>query len=183
VDHNDKNDVDIDSVNNIFDFSSLPLTDSKENLTNSSPVNYFEEPLNNIVQERGNNPVNTDNFSEIAKTSFADEIGANKKIEPDVLGTKPEINQEQDGPNGDVFLKSSNVSQVDSNQDFSDIRGRIFQIEVDKIVPNTQQPRQDFNNESLWELASSIKEYGILEPLVVSRHEEETEMVPKFTIN
>lgn len=175
VDHNDKNDVDIDSVNNIFDFSSLPLTDSKENLTNSSPVNYFEEPLNNIVQERGNNPVNTDNFSEIAKTSFADEIDANKKIESDAPDTKPEINQEQDGPNGDVFIKNSNVSQVDSNQDFSDIRGRIFQIEVDKIVPNTQQPRQDFNNESLWELASSIKEYGILEPLVVSRHEEETE--------
>ncbi|MDD4999295.1 MAG: ParB/RepB/Spo0J family partition protein [Candidatus Paceibacterota bacterium] len=52
---------------------------------------------------------------------------------------------------------------------------RIFYIEIDKIKPNPQQPRKIFSEESLRELADSIKEYGILEPLLVTRIEKETE--------
>ena len=51
----------------------------------------------------------------------------------------------------------------------------IFYLEVDKIKPNPYQPRKDFNEEYLKELADSIKEYGILEPLIVTRIEESTE--------
>ncbi len=48
-------------------------------------------------------------------------------------------------------------------------------IEVEKIKPNPYQPRKHFDNESLKELAESIREYGILQPLIVSRVEKETE--------
>ncbi|MEK7657761.1 MAG: ParB/RepB/Spo0J family partition protein [Patescibacteria group bacterium] len=51
----------------------------------------------------------------------------------------------------------------------------VFQIEVDKIKPNPYQPRKDFSEESLKELASSIREFGIIQPLVVSKIEKETE--------
>ena len=51
----------------------------------------------------------------------------------------------------------------------------IFHIEVDKIKPNPHQPRRDFNEESLKELAASIREFGILQPLVVSKIEKEKE--------
>lgn len=51
----------------------------------------------------------------------------------------------------------------------------VFQIEVDKIEPNPFQPRKEFNEEELRELASSIREYGIIQPLVVSKIEEEAE--------
>ena len=37
------------------------------------------------------------------------------------------------------------------------------------IVPNPYQPRKMFNDESLQELAASIKEYGIIQPLLVRR--------------
>lgn len=50
----------------------------------------------------------------------------------------------------------------------------IFWIEVEKIKPNPFQPRREFNEASLLELASSIKQYGILMPLVVTRKEIET---------
>lgn len=50
----------------------------------------------------------------------------------------------------------------------------IFHIEVEKIKPNPLQPRRDFNPESLKELADSIREFGILQPLVVSKIEKET---------
>ncbi len=49
----------------------------------------------------------------------------------------------------------------------------IFWIEVDKIKPNPSQPRKDFNKESLKTLANSIREYGVLQPLIVSKVEKE----------
>ncbi len=47
----------------------------------------------------------------------------------------------------------------------------IFHIEVEKIKPNPYQPRKNFDPEALNELASSIREYGILHPLVVTKIE------------
>ena len=54
-------------------------------------------------------------------------------------------------------------------------RDSIFHIEVDKIKPNPYQPRKDFDEELLKELASSIREFGIIQPLVVSKIEKEVE--------
>jgi ParB family chromosome partitioning protein len=42
-------------------------------------------------------------------------------------------------------------------------------VDIDLIVPNPDQPRTHFDPESLRELADSIREHGILQPLVVSR--------------
>lgn len=47
----------------------------------------------------------------------------------------------------------------------------IFWIETDKIKPNPFQPRKEFDEARLKDLASSIRQYGILQPLVVTRKE------------
>lgn len=49
----------------------------------------------------------------------------------------------------------------------------IFHIEVEKIVPNPYQPRRVFEEEALEELAASIREFGVLQPLVVAKRVEE----------
>ncbi len=51
----------------------------------------------------------------------------------------------------------------------------VFWVEINKIKPNPMQPRQDFDEERLKDLASSIRQYGVLQPLVVSRKEIETD--------
>jgi len=51
----------------------------------------------------------------------------------------------------------------------------IFWIEVEKIKPNPYQPRKEFNESKLQDLAESIKQYGVLQPLVATRHEVEKE--------
>lgn len=50
----------------------------------------------------------------------------------------------------------------------------VFYIEINKIRPNANQPRRDFDKDGLKELAASIKKYGILQPLLVSKMELET---------
>ena len=49
----------------------------------------------------------------------------------------------------------------------------VFFIEIDKIKENPYQPRRDFNEEDLKLLADSIREHGILQPLIVTKIEEE----------
>ena len=49
----------------------------------------------------------------------------------------------------------------------------IFWIEVDKIKPNPYQPRQEFDEDKIKDLAESIRQYGVLQPLVVTRKEKE----------
>ena len=49
----------------------------------------------------------------------------------------------------------------------------IFWIETEKIIPNPYQPRREFDEDRLKELADSIRQYGVLQPLVVSRMETE----------
>lgn len=51
------------------------------------------------------------------------------------------------------------------------IESAIFWIEIDKVVPNPYQPRREFDEDRLKELADSIRQYGVLQPLVVSRQE------------
>lgn len=50
----------------------------------------------------------------------------------------------------------------------------IFHIEIEKIRPNPYQPRHEFNPEALEELAQSIREFGIIQPLVVTKIERES---------
>lgn len=51
----------------------------------------------------------------------------------------------------------------------------VFWVEVNKIKPNPMQPRRDFDEERLRDLAESIRHYGVLQPLVVTRKEIDTD--------
>ncbi len=51
----------------------------------------------------------------------------------------------------------------------------IFWIDVDKIVPNPFQPRREFSEPELQSLADSIRQYGVLQALVVTRKEIQKE--------
>ncbi len=46
---------------------------------------------------------------------------------------------------------------------------RIYQIPIDRIVPNPRQPRRRFDEDRLRELADSIRQHGILQPLSVQK--------------
>lgn len=49
-----------------------------------------------------------------------------------------------------------------------DKKDRIQKLFISDIEPNPEQPRKHFDQDSLKELSSSIKQYGILQPLVVT---------------
>src|SRR6266566_5251850 len=44
---------------------------------------------------------------------------------------------------------------------------RVHQISLASVVPSTLQPRKDFGREALQELIDSIRQHGIIQPLIV----------------
>ena len=55
--------------------------------------------------------------------------------------------------------------------------GRVLFLPLDAIQPNPSQPRRAFDQPALEELASSIQELGVLQPLTVRRREGQWELV------
>lgn len=61
---------------------------------------------------------------------------------------------------------------MDVNNVTSGKHEKIYKLAVDVVVPRSNQPRKNFNEKSLNELAQSIKEHGILQPLIVVEIEQ-----------
>lgn len=49
---------------------------------------------------------------------------------------------------------------------------KLVELEVEKIFPDEEQPRRDFDEEALGALADSISEHGVLQPIVVVKVEK-----------
>ncbi len=73
---------------------------------------------------------------------------------PPAQGSRPSTFRPEDLPRGSQFFSDS-----------------IFWIDVTKIKPNPYQPRREFDDARLKDLSESIRMYGILQPLVVTRRE------------
>ena len=50
-------------------------------------------------------------------------------------------------------------------------------VKINEAEPNREQPRKDFDEDSLMELADSIKQFGILQPLIVQKKKDYYEII------
>ena len=57
----------------------------------------------------------------------------------------------------------------------NDLKVSSNKISISSIIPNKYQPRKNFDKDSLSELANSIKERGVIQPLIVRKSEKQNE--------
>ena len=50
-------------------------------------------------------------------------------------------------------------------------------VKINEVEPNREQPRKDFDEDALMELADSIKQFGILQPLLVQKKKDYYEII------
>ena len=50
-------------------------------------------------------------------------------------------------------------------------------LKITEVEPNREQPRKNFNEESLLELSDSIKQYGVIQPLIVQKKGDHYEII------
>ena len=60
---------------------------------------------------------------------------------------------------------------VEQNEELLENNENLKSLKITEVEPNRDQPRKTFNQESLEELAESIKTYGVIQPIVVSKKE------------
>ena len=77
---------------------------------------------------------------------------------------------------GDEVMESAAEEQEAKHQEDSDI-GKELMVKVTSIEPNREQPRKDFNEEAMGELAESMKVYGVLQPLLVQKKGDYYEII------
>lgn len=53
----------------------------------------------------------------------------------------------------------------------------VTEIKINRILPNPHQPRRDFDDEKLEELAASIREHGVIQPIIVRENGDMYELV------
>src|SRR4030043_72758 len=62
---------------------------------------------------------------------------------------------------------SALIPGMDSKSIEDKLQNRIVELPLVKVTPNKNQPRQNFKEQSLNELAESIREFGIIQPIMV----------------
>lgn len=82
--------------------------------------------------------------------------------------------------------KSTQVKQQNSKIEKNDLSAAleknakndgVLMVKLSKIEPNREQPRKKFDEDSLLELSESIKQYGVLQPLLVSDKKDYYEII------
>lgn len=72
--------------------------------------------------------------------------------------------------------KSKSAQEPEKKEEENDI-GKELMVKVTAIEPNREQPRKDFNEEAMEELAESMKVYGVLQPLLVQKKGDYYEII------
>ncbi|MCX6740614.1 MAG: ParB/RepB/Spo0J family partition protein [Candidatus Parcubacteria bacterium] len=75
----------------------------------------------------------------------------------------------------DSLIPKKTVATKFSNDEINKIdeKNRILEVNPDKIQLNPHQPRKQFGHEDLEDLVNSIKTHGIIQPLIVTRQDDE----------
>jgi len=75
--------------------------------------------------------------------------------------------EEEEGEKNEQTGEEVAESQLYQFDDGTRLLGRVAEVAVDRIRPNPYQPRQEFGEESLDELAASIEQLGVIQPITV----------------
>ena len=81
-------------------------------------------------------------------------------------------------PNKSSKAPSSDEKQTPNTEKAEESTGTgEILVKINEVEPNRDQPRKDFDEDSLMELADSIKQFGILQPLIVQQKKDYYEII------
>lgn len=124
---------------------------------------------------KAKNPTKTK--SKAVKTSADD---SSKKAEKKSV-LKKSVNKDEEIKRSSMAadVKASASPAITSNTTMpeADDEDRVLYIDINDIKPNKDQPRKTFNEEKLKDLANSIKENGVIQPLIIRKSTNGYELV------
>lgn len=82
-------------------------------------------------------------------------------------------------PNKNEKTEKDNTNNVNKSAEKEEKTAKTGEImvKINQVEPNREQPRKDFDEDALMELADSIKQFGILQPLIVQKKKDYYEII------
>ena len=74
-------------------------------------------------------------------------------------------------------LIPTDLKEFDPTADLDAKDSKLKELKLKDIIPDPDQPRRSFKNDQLEALASSIKQHGVLQPIVVTKEEDKYKIV------
>ena len=93
----------------------------------------------------------------------------------DLLGT--DVKDESLKSSGTKVSSAKKTNKTTEDSESSKVEVSELMVKVTDIEPNPNQPRTDFNEDALSELAESIKKYGVIEPIIVYKKDRGYEII------
>jgi len=154
---------------------NLNLQNNDQNNSNQNQTIQGFQNISDSNLKNENHNLENQNLNSEKENNFEEKIQEELEkndLKINNIQTKVNILEEKsltfDSSNELNFLKEKQTKKYSPK-----FEQAVFHIEVSKIKPNPQQPRRDFNEESIKELAASIRQFGIIQPLVVTKIEKD----------
>ena len=74
-------------------------------------------------------------------------------------------------------IKSIQPAKVSAPKKEEKIKDGVLMMKTNEVEPNREQPRKNFDEDALLELADSIKQFGVLQPLLVRKRKDYYEII------
>lgn len=115
--------------------------------------------VDNLINSNSSLPQEENNYSD-------DENNIKVRIRESYFGNNNQISQRDNEE--DNKSKSFKKDEIKNEKNYSNLQNKKFtEIDIALIEPNPEQPRKNFKEEKLQELANSINDKGVLEPILV----------------
>jgi ParB family chromosome partitioning protein len=118
----------------------------------------ISEPIQEIMEEK----------SESGNQLGSDMISSDKSTDSNDSYSETE---------DEIASSTEDVDVYDSSLESNDKGDSVLIMKISSVEPNRDQPRKHFSEEGIEELASSIKQYGIIQPLLVQKREDYYEII------
>ena len=66
---------------------------------------------------------------------------------------------------------------IEEKEEINETLDQVKYLKINEIEPNKEQARKIFDEEAIEELSNSIKEYGVIQPIVVAKKENYYEII------
>ena len=80
-------------------------------------------------------------------------------------------------PNKTVKEESTSQQKVSKEKQEKNVGSGEILVKINEVEPNREQPRKNFDEDALLELAESIKQFGVLQPLLVQQKDDYYEII------
>ena len=74
-------------------------------------------------------------------------------------------------------IKSVSPEKTAETRNEADVKEGVLTMKINEVEPNRDQPRKNFDEDALLELSDSIKQFGVLQPLLVRKRKDYYEII------